>query len=185
MDHTATIAHAFLLYGILPLWILAGVGDYLCHRATFISTTSGIKESLIHWLMIIEIGIPILLGLFFQINALIIAIMMLALVLHYITGLWDLTYAYQSPRDIRPVEQHIHSYQEMLPLAGFAFVILLHWKQCLALFGLGTAPADFSFIYKATYWESGYAAWLIIAVICFVFLPYAEEFLRCLRHRKS
>lgn len=184
MDHTAILAHGFLLYVILPAWILAGIGDYLCHRATQISRTSGVKESLIHWLMLVEIGIPILLGLFFEINALVIAIMLLALALHYATGLWDLRYAYRSPRKITPLEQHVHSYQEILPLVGFSFIALLHPEQFMALFSLGTEAADFSLRYKSVYWESGYAPGLLAAVFCFVLLPYAEEFLRCMRHRK-
>ena len=30
------------------LWFAVGLADYLCHRATHISATSGAKESLIH-----------------------------------------------------------------------------------------------------------------------------------------
>jgi hypothetical protein len=181
----ADILHELLLYGILPTWILAGFGDYLCHRTTRISTTSGVKESLLHWLMVLELGIPILLAMFFEITGLVLAIMLIGLVLHYVTSLWDLRVAYHSPRDLLPIEQHIHSYQEMLPIFGFICVVVVHWKQALALLGLGPQPADFSLRYTPYYWETGYAPWLLGAVVCFVLVPYGEELLRCLRHRKA
>jgi hypothetical protein len=35
---------------LLPIWVLAGVADYLWHRRTRIETTSGTEESLTHTL---------------------------------------------------------------------------------------------------------------------------------------
>ncbi|MCP1436612.1 hypothetical protein J3D56_000048 [Erwinia persicina] len=32
-----------LLYFVLPVWLIAGFADYLCHRATNIETTAGLK----------------------------------------------------------------------------------------------------------------------------------------------
>src|SRR6266480_3316290 len=43
-----------LLYFIMPLWFLAGVADWLCHRASDIEHTTGAKESIIHLLMFAE-----------------------------------------------------------------------------------------------------------------------------------
>src|SRR5947208_16853774 len=43
-----------LLYFIMPLWFLAGVADWLCHRASDIEHTPGAKESIIHLLMFAE-----------------------------------------------------------------------------------------------------------------------------------
>jgi hypothetical protein len=37
-----------ILYGMLPLWGIAGFIDWCCHRATRIERTSGLKESLVH-----------------------------------------------------------------------------------------------------------------------------------------
>jgi hypothetical protein len=181
---TVTLAQGLLLYAILPLWVVAGVGDYLCHRASQISTTSGVKEALIHWLMLVEIGVPILLGLFFEVNALILLIMLIGLIVHYATGLWDLYYAYESPRAITPLEQHIHSYQEMLPITGFAMIVLINWEQFLALLGGGNQAADFTLRYKSILWESGYAPVMLAVIFCCVILPYGEELLRCVRARK-
>src|SRR5437016_10161022 len=53
-----------LLYFVMPVWFLAGLADYLCHRATDIAHTAGPKESVIHLLMFAEIAIPLLMCLF-------------------------------------------------------------------------------------------------------------------------
>ena len=60
-----------ILYGLLPLWGIAGFIDWVCHRATHVERTSGLKESLIHSLMGLQLGIPILLCLIFEVNVLI------------------------------------------------------------------------------------------------------------------
>lgn len=76
---------AFILYRLIPLWILAGFADWLCHRASRISMTAGPKESAIHLLMSAEIGIPLLAGLFLEINAFILLIMAVGLSAHEAT----------------------------------------------------------------------------------------------------
>jgi hypothetical protein len=43
-----------LMYFVLPVWLLAGFADWLCHRASHIETTTGPKESLIRLLMFAE-----------------------------------------------------------------------------------------------------------------------------------
>lgn len=176
----ALLVHNYLLFFILPLWIAAGFADYLNHRATRIEHTSGTREAVIHALMIVELGVPLLLALFFEINALILAIMLVALVIHEATGYWDLVYAHQSEREVRPFEQHVHSFLEVLPLMAVSFVVVLNWEQFLALFGLGAAEPDFALRYKADYWRSGYAAVLLAVVFVFSIVPFADELRRCM-----
>src|SRR5437868_13159393 len=94
MPHSAA-AEAILLYFVPPLWLSAGIADYLCHRASRIELTSGYRESLLHLLMLAEVAIPLLAAIFFEINALIIAIIIIALVLHQLTALWDTAFASQ------------------------------------------------------------------------------------------
>ena len=69
---------ALLLYFIIPLWFLAGFADWLCHRATDIEHTTGVKESLLHLLMFTEIAVPLLACLFLEVNAAIFLLMILA-----------------------------------------------------------------------------------------------------------
>lgn len=125
-----------LMYFVLPIWLLVGFADWLCHRATHIETTTGAKESLIHLLMFGEVGVPLLAALFLNVNALIIAIMIAAFFLHEATALWDVSYA-TTARTVTPVEQHVHSFLEMIPLLAVVSVISLHWDN----FSRCSAPA--------------------------------------------
>jgi uncharacterized membrane protein len=80
-----------ILYGLLPLWGVTGFIDWCCHRATHVETTSGPKESLIHSLMGVQLGIPIVLCLMFRINVLVLLICIAMWVLHTVRGsqLWQ------------------------------------------------------------------------------------------------
>ena len=103
-----------LMYFILPLWLLAGFADWLCHRASNIATTSGPKESMIHLLMFVEMAIPVTLAMQFEINALVLWIMLVCLIVHEVTAVWDVAYAGQH-REVSPIEQHVRSFS-VLPL---------------------------------------------------------------------
>ncbi|MGA8618300.1 MAG: hypothetical protein WB660_07230 [Candidatus Sulfotelmatobacter sp.] len=46
----------YLMYIIMPVWSVTGFLDWLWHRQTKIETTSGIKESMMHLLMMAEAG---------------------------------------------------------------------------------------------------------------------------------
>ena len=136
-----------LLYFILPIWLLAGCADWLCHRAAHIATTTGAKESILHLLMFAEIGLPLLAAIFLQINAGIIALMIVAFFIHEATALWDVSCAVTA-RDVTPVEQHVHSFLEIIPLMAILFVISLHWGQFQSLFGFGPEIARFNLTWK-------------------------------------
>ena len=92
---------SLLVYIVLPLWVIAGFVDYLCHRASDIEHATGAKESLIHWLMLTEVGVPLLLAVFFRINALILALMIFCLIAHEVTGYLDLKIAMATRRVVR------------------------------------------------------------------------------------
>lgn len=108
-------AGQILLYFLMPLWLAAGIADWFCHRASHIETTTGVKESLIHLLMFAEVGIALLAGLFLEINAGVILLMIVVFLLHEATALWDVSYAVTARR-VSPLEQHIHSFLELIPL---------------------------------------------------------------------
>lgn len=169
-----------LMYFILPVWLLAGFADWLCHRASHIESTTGAKESLIHLLMFAEVGVPLLAGMFLDINALIIAVMIVAFFVHEATAFWDVSYA-TSARTVAPVEQHVHSFLEMIPLMALVCVIALHWGQFLALFGGGTETAKFDLAWKPEQLPTIYVTSVMVAILLFELLPYLEEFLRGLR----
>lgn len=86
--------------------------------------------------MFIEVDIPLLAAMFLDVNALVIAIMIVTFFIHEATAMWDVRYA-TSARTVTPIEQHLHSFLEMIPLMGLVSVVSLHWGQFLALFGAG------------------------------------------------
>lgn len=169
-----------LMYFILPVWLVAGFADWLCHRASHIESTTGAKESLIHLLMFAEVGAPLLAGMFLTINALVIAVMIAAFFVHEATAMWDVRYA-TTARTVTPIEQHVHSFLEMIPLMAILSVISLHWGQFLALFGRGAEPARLDVAWKPEPLPIPYIATVMAVILLFEFLPYVEEFLRGLR----
>src|ERR1700761_5309296 len=176
---------SLLVYVVLPLWVIAGFLDYLCHRASDIEHATGSKESLIHWLMVLEVAVPLLLAVFFRINALLLALMIVSLVAHEITGYLDLKIA-MATRKVTIFEHQVHSVLEILPFTAILLVMALHWPQTQALFGLGREAADFSLGPKQL------PRWDEIIPPAFVFfllvlVPYAEELWRgrCARGIKS
>lgn len=175
------LINAFILFCLIPLWIMFGFADWLCHRATNISETAGVKESALHLLMLAEIGIPLLAGLFLEINALVLLVMGIGLVTHEATVLWDLHYAH-GKRDISPIEQHVHSFQEIIPMILFALVCFLHWEQFSALLAWSDA-ARFSLEWKRDPLPAAYLAAVVGLSALFVGMPFAEEFLRTSRRR--
>jgi ABC-type microcin C transport system permease subunit YejE len=175
-------AQAVLMYFVLPLWLAAGFADYLCHRATSIETTSGWKESLLHLLQLVEMAIPTLAAIFLEINALVILIMIVCLLAHEATAIWDVSYAYRR-REIKPIEQHVHSFLEMLPLMGLLIVVTLHWHQFLALVGLGEENADLGLRLKQPPLPWVYVSVILFLVLLLEVLPYLEELVRGIKHR--
>jgi hypothetical protein len=168
-----------LVYFVFPLWVLAGFADYLCHRASGIEHATGARESLIHWLMLAEIGLPLGLAVFFRINALLLALMIACLIAHEITGYLDLKLA-MATRKVSIFEHQVHSVLEVLPLTAMLMVMALHWPQTQSLFGLGHEAADFSLGPKQI------PRWGEIippgaAFLLLIIAPYAEEFWRGLR----
>jgi hypothetical protein len=132
-EDVADITRRFLMNIVLPVWLAAGIADWLCHRATSIETTTGPKESALHLLMLTEAAIPVLGGMFLEITAPVLALMLLV---HDATALWDVSYAV-TKRNVTPIEQHVHSFLEMVPLMAVSFVSVLHWPQ---LIGAARAP---------------------------------------------
>jgi hypothetical protein len=177
---TNEVLRTLLMFFILPLWLAAGFADYLCHRAAHIERTSGWKESALHLLQFSEMAIPVLAALFLEINASVIFIMILCLILHEATAIWDVGYASRT-RYVAPIEQHVHSFLEMLPLMGLLMVIALHWDQFAALFGFG--EARFALRLKPEPLPLLYVTIMLVLTLLLEALPYGEEFLRALRHR--
>ncbi|UWU75454.1 diguanylate cyclase [Bradyrhizobium huanghuaihaiense] len=174
------VLRAILMYFVLPLWLFAGFADYLCHRATHIERTSGWKESVLHIAQFAEMAVPVLAALFLEITSGVILVMIVFLILHEATAIWDVSYA-SARREVSPTEQHIHSVLEMLPLTGVLLVIALHWPAFAALFGYGTP--DLSLRLKQSPLPLAYIVTMLTLTALLEVLPYLEELIRGLRYR--
>ncbi len=170
----------YLLYFLMPLWFAPGLADWYWHRKTNIEHTSGTFESLTHALMMTSVGIPVTAALLIDINALVLALMMAGLVTHEGLTYWDVRYA-RHRRDVLAIEQHTHSFLEMLPFMATSMVVCLKPKQFAAMFGRGDEPARWNLAPKRPPLTFRYVATVLAAVAAFIAVPYAEEFVRCYR----
>lgn len=177
------IIYSYLVWFLLPLWLMTGFADWFCHRKERIELTSGAKESLLHLLMLAEIGLPILYCLFFAINSTAILICFAGFISHEITTWWDVRYAFQCRR-IGPTEQHVHGLLERLPLIGLSCIVFLNSEEFMALAGLTDRQPNFAIRLK-TAWPFEWVAATLAAVFLLQVLPYCEELWRCVRASQS
>ncbi|MEU6148129.1 diguanylate cyclase [Streptomyces sp. NPDC047081] len=172
----------YLLYGLLPSWFVPGLADWVMHRRTRIEETAGTKESLIHSLMMAEVGIPIALTLRYEVNPLLLTVQLGGAAVHEATALWDVRTAVESDREVKPLEQHIHSFLESLPFGALAALMCLHADQVKALLRGGRGHPDaWRPVPRRRPLSRGYVAGIAVAVGGCVLLPYGEELLRCVR----
>jgi hypothetical protein len=172
----------YLMYGLLPFWFLPSLADWAMHRRTRIQDAPGTRESLVHALMMAEIGLPLALTLRYRINPLLLSVQLAGAAVHEATALGDVAMAEHSDREVRPVEQHIHSFLESLPFAALASLMCLHPDQVRLLLrgGRGDRSA-WRPVPRRPPMSRGYLVSITAAVGAFVALPYGEELLRCLR----
>jgi hypothetical protein len=183
-DDVENANRRFLLYGVLPLWFVPAVADWVMHRRSDIEHTSGVRESAVHALMMTEAGIPVVAGLTARVNPLVLSLMGGAALAHGATALWDVSLA-TDKREVGPVEQHIHSFLEVLPLTAAAFTTCLHWDQVREVTkGVGRTD-DWKLLPKQRPLSARYLAAIGAGVGLCVVLPYAEEMIRCVRARRD
>ncbi len=167
-----------ILYGLLPLWGIAGFIDWCCHRATSIEHTSGLRESLVHSLMGIQLGIPILLCLVFKVNVLVLLICVAAWICHEVAAHWDV--AYSSPlRRISIYETHVHNYMATLPLFLLMLIVVLNWDTALKLVRLEWAGGLAFERVEIPHGGSAYLRRYLVFMTLLCVIPYVEENLRC------
>ncbi len=162
-----------LMYFVLPLWLVTGFADWLCHRASHIETTTGAKEPLIHLLMFTEVDIPLLAATFLDIKR------------------FDYR---RHARCVCPPRGHRHVGRKLrddgadrdavrtacsqlpgIPLMGIIIVVSLHWGQFLALFGFGSEPARFNLVWKSEPLPVFYIVTMLVVVLLFEALPISKN----------
>lgn len=179
-----SVTRNYLLFVVLPLWVLVATADYLCHRASAIERTSGLRETALHFLLLIEAGAAVLAGLFLEINALVLLFMLVALIAHDLTAYWDVAYA-SARRKITPLEQRVHDYLGVIPFMAFSFVLVLHWEAAALLLAAPADAANWTIALKQTPLPAGYVLGLLGSILLLDLLPYLEELLRDLHWRKE
>ncbi len=175
----------YLLYGLLPAWFVPAVLDWYQHRRTDIEHTAGTRESLIHALMMTEVGVPVVVALTCEINPLVLTLIAAAIAAHEATALWDVSTAVDSGRDVRPWEQHIHSFLESMPFMTSSALLCLHWEQVRALLEQADHPRAWSLRWKAHPLPKGYLTAVGAAITSAIVLPYGEELRRCLKASRN
>jgi hypothetical protein len=169
-----------ILYGMLPLWGIAGFLDWCCHRATRIERTSGLKESLMHSLMGVQLGVPIVLCLLFKVNVLILLICLVVWLMHEFVAHWDVRYS--APlRRISIWETHVHNYLATLPLFLLMLIVVLNWDVVLQLVHLDWAGQMRFEPLQRPWGSSSYLPRYLTFMGLLCVIPYLEENLRCLR----
>jgi hypothetical protein len=171
-----------LMFVVFPTWVAAGLADWWCHRATGIAHTSGLRENLLHWLMYAQMGLACAAVALLEVNAMVLAIVAGAFLVHEATVYADLDYT-TVRRDVAPSEQMVHSFMELLPLVSLALLAVAAWPQAQAIFGLGEGVADWALRPKAQPWPTAYLLGAAGASALFNALPLAQETGSCLRPR--
>jgi hypothetical protein len=171
-------ARLVLMFGVVPLWILVGLADWWCHRRTAIERTSGLRENLFHWLLLAEAGIALLGVAVLEVNAALLVLVFVGFLAHELTTFIELRYTVPR-REVRPLEQMVHSFMEILPLVLLALLAVMGWDKIF-----NGSSREFALRATREPWPPTYLASVAAAVLLLNVLPMAEEGLRCWRARK-
>jgi ABC-type dipeptide/oligopeptide/nickel transport system permease subunit len=177
------VIHVVILAVLLPLWIGLGLADWQCHRKADIAHTAGPAESVLHLIGAGIIAMAVLPGLFLDINALVLAVMVVAFVGHEITVTLDIKRA-ASTRLVTTLEQRLHDYMTAMPVMLLALILSTHGGQAAALIGMGSETADFHVRLKDPHLPTAYLIGWIAAAVLFNLLPFIEELMRGLRAKR-
>ena len=164
---------ALLIWGIYPAWLLAGAGDYLCHRKTGIERTSGATESWLHLAQFVCLAIALACATLLQVDAAVFAVMVAFVLAHSVLSYIDVRYT-DGRRRILPIEQTIHGFMDVLPLIAVALFGVQHWQEIRV--GSTTFAPHAAVDMERVLLLSSFA---VLAGV-----PILEELLRGLRHHQ-
>ena len=168
-----TALHLFM-YGLLPLWILAGLADWACHRRTRIEATTGLRENLFHWAQFLQVGVAVLALLLLEINLAALSLLAVLFLTHELTT-WIELRMVAGRREISPVEQMVHSFMEILPLAAWFLLAAAYFGEARP----GADPGRWKWEWKAEPLPVAYLVGVFVAVLALNVLPLAQEAWRC------
>jgi hypothetical protein len=171
----AIVVENTLLYLVMPLWIVSGVADWLCHRIARIEYSAGPLESAIHLLMMAEAGLAVLAALFLEINGAVLIFLFAMWFIHEATSYWDLHFA-STRRIVAPWEQRVHDYLANTPVLALVLVAVLHWEQLAAVVGAGPQQFDGSVRLKSQPLSTDYIVLVLATILIFNVMPFVLEF---------
>jgi hypothetical protein len=122
---------ALLIWGLYPAWLLAGAGDYFCHRKTDIERTSGATETWLHVAQFACLASAFACAVLLQVSAGVFAAIVALVLTHSVLSYVDVRYT-DGRRRILPVEQTFHGFMDVLPLVAVALLGVLHWQEIRA-----------------------------------------------------
>jgi hypothetical protein len=167
-----TLYH-LLAFGFYPVWLLAGAGDYLCHRRSNIERTSGYVEGLYHVAQFATIAVIVLWIAFFAASMAVFAIVAASGIAHLLLSYFDVRYT-ERLRYISPFEQHIHAFLDVIPLAAIAVWVVLEWSQ---------GRESWSIALREPMLSATQITLLLVSVCVVAGGPILEEFVRTMRAR--
>lgn len=176
----------YLVYGLIPAWVVPAAADWALHRRTRIQDNAGPRESAIHLTMMAEVGAPAMAALFCEVDPALLATMLTGAAAHEVTALWDVRTAQDAGRTVTVGEQHVHSFLESLPLTALSIIACLHPDQ-VRKFGrivAGRAPWPRRLTRRRPGLPSRYLAGVFAGVAVLAAL-YAEEFWRCVKAERE
>ena len=133
LDPTARLLQELLIFAVMPLWLLAGFGDWLLHRWQRIEERVGWREPALHLLMVGEIAVGLAAALLLQITTAVLALLFASRRHRYeLTGLARLSYA-SARRPIAVAEQWVHALQIVIPSAALAVLAVIHRDELGAI----------------------------------------------------
>ena len=173
-----------ILYVLLPMWVVAGSLDYWCHRVTRIEENAGLAESVLHALMGFLVGIPLWLGIFFEINVLVVLLCFSFFVVHEVVAHYDVVLA-QPARRISVWEQHVHAYLSTLPFYVLTLIICRNWSTFLRTITFLWADGLTLTLRLEPVGTMRYVWWYAALMLVIAIVPYTEELIRCWRVRRA
>jgi hypothetical protein len=166
-----------LLVGVLyGLWLLAGFVDYLCHRGADIAKTSGAPESWLHLAQFAVLSVGMLLATMLAITPLAFTMLIIAVGAHSVLSYVDVAYP-QGRRYISPLEQHSHSFMDVLPVVSVGLIAVLNWKDL--------TTAGWAFQVRKPSLSSGELALLLGSFFTLAGAPILEELVRTTRTQSA
>lgn len=180
-----TLLWGLLGYVLFPLWLLAGLVDYWTHQRSDIAVTAGVRESVLHLLQTMQVGIPVLVVLFLDLTLATLAVIVAFAVAHTVTAYGDIRYA-SAYREILPLEQVVHAALITLPLFATVVLVILHWPVVHTPTGLLADGSGYpQWRWRDPPWPRRLVAMVLVASVLFGLLPGLAEFRQGVRARRE